>query len=48
MFASVIEVQLKPGTFNEAMDITRAALPEMKEIPGLTQIISIDHCFNFL
>lgn len=42
MFASVIEVQLKPGTFNEAMDITRAALPEMKEIPGLTQIISID------
>ena len=42
MFASVIDVQLKQGTFDEAMDITRAALPEMKEIPGLTQIISID------
>ncbi len=42
MFASVIDVQLKPGTLDEAMDITRAALPEMREIPGLKQIISID------
>ena len=42
MFASVIDVQLKPGTFDEAMDITRAALPDMREIPGIKQIISID------
>lgn len=42
MFASVIEVQLKPGTLDEAMDITRAALPEMRELPGLKQLISID------
>ncbi len=42
MFASVIDVQLKPGTLDEAMGITRAALPEMREIPGLKQIISID------
>ena len=42
MFASVIEVQLKSGTLDEAVDITRAALPEMREIPGLRQFISID------
>ena len=42
MFASVIDVQLKPGTFDEAMAITRAAIPEMKDIPGIRQIISID------
>ena len=42
MFASVIEVQLKAGTFDEAMAITRAALPDMKDIPGIKQIISID------
>ena len=42
MFASVIDVQLKPGTFDEAMAITRAALPEMREIAGIKQLISID------
>ena len=42
MFASVIDVQLKPGTLDEAMGITRAALPEMREIPDLKQLISID------
>ncbi len=42
MFASVIEIQLKPGTLDEAVDITRAALPEMREIPGIKQLISID------
>ena len=42
MFASVIEVQLKPGTLDEAMNITRAALPELREIPGLKQFIAID------
>ncbi len=44
MFASVIEIQLKPGTLDEAVDITRAALPEMREVPGLKQLISIDKC----
>ena len=42
MFASVIDVQLKAGTFDEAMEITRAALPEMRGIAGIKQIISID------
>lgn len=42
MFASVIEVQLKSGTLDEAMDITRAALPELREVPGLKQLISVD------
>ncbi len=42
MFASVIEIQLKPGTLDEAIGITRAALPEMREIPGIKQLISID------
>ena len=42
MFASVIEVQLKPGTFDEAMGIVRAALPELRKVPGLKQLISID------
>ncbi len=42
MFASVIEVQRKPGTLDEAMDIVRAAVPELRNIPGLKQLISID------
>ena len=42
MFASVIDVQLKAGTFDEAMEITRAALPEMRGIAGIKQIIAID------
>lgn len=42
MFASVIEVQLKSGTLDEVNGITRAALPELREIPGLKQFLSID------
>ncbi len=42
MFASLIEIPRKPGALDEAMDITRAAVPELREISGLKQIISID------
>ena len=42
MFASVVEVQLKPGNLDEAVDITRAALPELRDVPGIKQLISID------
>ena len=44
MFASVLEIQLKPGTLDEAVNIARAALPGMREIPGLKQFIVIDKC----
>lgn len=42
MFASVVEVQLKPYALDEAVAIIRAALPEQREIPGINQLVSID------
>ena len=42
MFASVVEVQLKPGALDEVNDIIRAAMPKLREIPGVKQFISID------
>ena len=42
MFASVIEIQLKPGALDEVSDIMRAAMPERREISGIKQYISID------
>ncbi len=42
MFASVVEVQLKPGTLDEVNDIIRAAMPELSVVPGVKQFISID------
>ena len=34
MFASVVEVQLKPGTLDEVNAIIRAAMPKLKEVLG--------------
>ncbi len=42
MFASVVEIQLKPDALDGALDVTRAVLPELKDVPGLKQLISIN------
>lgn len=42
MFASVVEIQLKPGALDEAVAIARAAIPELRDMIGIKQLISID------
>ena len=42
MYASVIDIQLKPGTTSQATDITLGAMDDIRALDGLKQIISID------
>ncbi len=42
MFASVVEIQLKPGALDEAVAIARAAIPELRDMTGIKQLITID------
>jgi hypothetical protein len=42
MYASIIDIQLKPGTTSQATDITLGAMDEIRAIDGVKQIISID------
>ncbi len=38
MFASVVEIQLKPGALDEAVAIARAAIPELRDMTGIKHI----------
>ena len=42
MYASVIDIQLKPGTTSQATEITLGAMDDIRAFDGLKQIISID------
>ena len=42
MYASVIEFHFKPGSIQAAMDHARALRPQLEQVDGLNQIISID------
>ncbi len=44
MYASVVEIQLKPGKMDEATEIARAMRPDLEQINGLKQFVVIDHC----
>ena len=44
MYASVVEIQLKPGKMDEATEIMRAMRPDIEQIKGLKQLVVIDHC----
>jgi len=46
MYASVVEIQLKPGKMDEATEIARAMRPDLEKINGLKQFIVIDHCHD--
>ena len=46
MYASVIEIQLKPGKMDEATAIAREMTPEVGQINGLKQFVVIDHCHD--
>ena len=48
MYASVVEIQLKPGKMGEATEIARAMRPDLEQINGLKQFIVIDHCHDKL
>ncbi len=48
MYASVIEIQLKPGKMDEATEIARAMRPELEQLHGLKQLVVIDHCHDKL
>ena len=42
MYASYIEAKMKPGTSAEAIELAKNLIPEVGEIPNLTQFILID------
>jgi len=42
MYASIIDIQLKPGTTSQATDITLGAMDDIRAVDGIKQIISID------
>ena len=42
MYASYVEVKMKPGTSAEAIELAKDLIPEVGEIPNLTQFILID------
>jgi len=42
MYASIIDIQLKPGTTSQATDITLDAMDDIRAIDGIKQFISID------
>ena len=42
MYASYIEAKMKPGTSTEAIKLAKDLIPEVGEIPNLTQFILID------
>ncbi len=46
MYASVVEIQLKPGKMDEATEIARAMRPDLEQLNGLKQFIVIDHCHD--
>ncbi len=46
MYASVVEIQLKPGKMDEATAIAREMRPEVGQINGLKQFVAIDHCHD--
>ncbi len=48
MYASVVEIQLKPGKMDEATEIVRAMRPDLEQLNGLKQLVVIDHCHDKL
>ncbi len=48
MYASVIEIQLKPGKMDEATEMVRAMRPDLEKFNGLKQLVVIDHCHDRL
>ncbi len=42
MYASVVEIQTKPGKTEELVAAIKAALPELGQITGLKQFITLD------
>ena len=48
MYASVVEIQLKPGKMDEATEIARAMRPDLEQLNGLKQFVVIDHCHDKL
>ena len=42
MYASYVEAKMKPGTSAEAIELAKDLIPEVGEIPNLTQFILID------
>ncbi len=48
MYASVVEIQLKPGKMDEATEMVRAMRPDLEQFNGLKQLVVIDHCHDKL
>ena len=46
MYASVVEIQLKPGKMDEATKMVRAMRPDLEQLNGLKQLVVIDHCHD--
>ena len=42
MYASYIEAKMRPGTSTETIELARSFIPEVGEIPNLTQFIFIN------
>ena len=42
MYASYVEVKMKPGTAAEAIELAKNMIPEVGQIPNLKQFILID------
>ncbi len=48
MYASVVEIQLKPGKMDEATEMVRAMRPDLEQFNGLKQLVVIDQCHDKL
>ena len=42
MYASVLEIQFKPGTTSQATEITLGAMDEIRALDGIKQMLTID------
>ena len=42
MYASVVEFKFKPGVTEQAMNLIRSVMPELRQIDGAKQFIAID------
>ena len=42
MYASVVEFKFKPGATEQAMNLLRSVMPELRQIEGAKQFIAID------
>ena len=42
MYAAVVEFKFNPGATEKAMNVLRAALPELRQLEGVKQFTAID------